>query len=113
MSKLWGGRFAGGLDPLTGDLYITERAGLVKRVPAGPAGMPDFGSVSTVLDVSAAVLSGGVATSRLSIVNDGGSPLEFTLTRFATVLGSSLDIRRHISSRMTVVWSEPEVFSPS
>jgi glucose/arabinose dehydrogenase len=52
---------AAGLDPVTGDLYITERAGLVKRVPAGPDGVPDFGSVATVLDVDSgdAVVSGG------------------------------------------------------
>ena len=50
---------AAALDPTTGDLYIAERDGLVKRVPAGAGGVPEFGSVATVIDVGAKIVSGG------------------------------------------------------
>ena len=52
---------AAGLDPTTGDIYLAERAGTLHRIPVGPGGSPDFGSMHVALDVDAgnAVDSGG------------------------------------------------------
>lgn len=45
-----------GTDPISGALYVTEQGGLLVRVAADADSVPDFGSISTVLDIGAVSL---------------------------------------------------------
>jgi len=51
---------AAAVDPASGDIYITERRGTLRRVDADASGRPRWGNgAATVLDINTEVLSGG------------------------------------------------------